>query len=288
MVDVEDDHLGGAAGLAAGLDDASEGVESAHEGEWTGGGAAAGEGFVRTADGRQIGPCTRAPFEEHALSLGEGQDGVEGVLDCVDEAGRALRLTVAGDGEFDGTGVLVPVPVLGVGIWLEAVAADVEPDGRVEGGLLGDEEVDKLVVEDGCVFGRGEVAAVEAPVADGFCNAADEMADAGLALGGADLAVEVFAGDDVGRGHGPVDGDLDILLLEDGLAASVGDGGGAGLPLELVVGRDSGAGEEAREAQGCGGGLEMAGVMNRRSGGGRRGIGQGSGFPGRVGHGVPL
>src|SRR5207244_4833362 len=31
MVDVEDDHLGCAAGLAAGLDDAGEGVEAAHE-----------------------------------------------------------------------------------------------------------------------------------------------------------------------------------------------------------------------------------------------------------------
>ncbi len=45
VVDVEDDHLGGAAGLAAGLDDAGEGVEAAHEAERAGGGAAAGEGF---------------------------------------------------------------------------------------------------------------------------------------------------------------------------------------------------------------------------------------------------
>ena len=45
MVDVEDDHLGGAAGLAAGLDDAGEGVEAAHEAERAGGGAAAGEGL---------------------------------------------------------------------------------------------------------------------------------------------------------------------------------------------------------------------------------------------------
>ncbi len=43
MVDVEDDHLGGAAGLAAGLDDAGEGIEAAHEAERAGGGAAAGE-----------------------------------------------------------------------------------------------------------------------------------------------------------------------------------------------------------------------------------------------------
>ena len=43
MVNVEDDHLGGAARLAAGLDDAGEGVKAFHEAERTAGGAAAAE-----------------------------------------------------------------------------------------------------------------------------------------------------------------------------------------------------------------------------------------------------
>ena len=37
VVDVEDDHLGGAAGLAAGLDRAGDGVGAAHEGDRPGG-----------------------------------------------------------------------------------------------------------------------------------------------------------------------------------------------------------------------------------------------------------
>ena len=41
MVDIEDDHLGSAASLAAGLDDAGEGVEAAHEAERAGGSASA-------------------------------------------------------------------------------------------------------------------------------------------------------------------------------------------------------------------------------------------------------
>ena len=45
MVDVEDDHFGGAAGLASGLDDAGEGVEAFHEAERAAGGAAAAEDF---------------------------------------------------------------------------------------------------------------------------------------------------------------------------------------------------------------------------------------------------
>jgi hypothetical protein len=43
MVDVEDDHLGGATSLAAGLDDAGEGVKAAHETQRAGCGAATGE-----------------------------------------------------------------------------------------------------------------------------------------------------------------------------------------------------------------------------------------------------
>ena len=88
---------------------------------------------------------------------------------------------------------------------------------------------------------RGEVAAGDAPVADGLGDAGDEGADAGLTLGGAVEAVEVFGGDDVGRGHGPVGGDLDVLLLEDDLALEVLDDGVAELPDDLVVGGDAGA-----------------------------------------------
>ena len=56
-------------------------------------------------------------------------------------------LRVAGDGELDRAGVRVPVPVLGVGVGLETVAADVEPDGRVERDLLVQEKVGELGVE---------------------------------------------------------------------------------------------------------------------------------------------
>ena len=249
MVDVEDDHLGGATSLAAGLDDAGEGVEAAHEGERARGGAAAGEGLHGAADAGEVRAGARSPLEEHALGLGEGEDGVERVVHRVDEAGRALGLAVAGDGELDGAGVLVPVPVLCVGVGLEAIAADVEPDGRVEGDLLVEEKVAELGVEGVGVLSRGEVAAFDAPVADGLSDADDECANAALALGGTDLTVEVLGGDDVGRGHGPVGGDLDVLLLEDDLALEVLNDGVAELPDDLVEGRDAGACEVAREGE---------------------------------------
>ena len=153
MVDVEDDHLGGAAGFAAGLDDAGEGIEAFHEAEWAAGGAAAGESFGRSAQGREIGAGAAAPLEEHAFGLGQRQDRVERIFHRVDEAGGALGLGVSGDAEFYLLGLRIPVPAAAVGVGLDAVASDVEPDGRVEGGVLADEDVDEFVVESGAVIG---------------------------------------------------------------------------------------------------------------------------------------
>ena len=84
------------------------------------------------------------------------------------------------------------MPVARVRVGLDAVAANVEPDGRVEGGVLAHEDVDELVVEGGSVFGSFEVALRQSPVADGFGDAGDEGADSGFALRRADFAVQIF------------------------------------------------------------------------------------------------
>ena len=55
MIDVQDDHLGGAAGLPSGLDDSGESVETFHEAERAAGGAAAAKGFSRRTQRRKIG-----------------------------------------------------------------------------------------------------------------------------------------------------------------------------------------------------------------------------------------
>ena len=213
-------------------------------------------------------PVPDAPLEEHAFGFRQREDGIERVFYRVDEAGGALRLAVAGDSEFDLLGLRIPVPVAGVGVGLDAVAAYVEPDGRVEGGVLADEDVDEFVVEGCSVFGSFEIALGQSPVADGFGDAGDELADSGFALGRADLAVQVFRGHDVGRGHGPVFGDFDVFLFEDHVALGVGDLGEAEIPFEFVVGRDAGLGEEAAEGE-TGGGLLISGGGGDGNGSGR-------------------
>ena len=160
-----------------------------------------------------------------------------------------MRILVADCAVFHALGLGIPVPVARVGVGLDAIATDVEPYRRIEGRLLLQEQVGEFVVEDGRVVVAAEVSALDAPVANGLSDAGHELADAGLALGRVERAVQILAGDDVGRGHRPVLGDLDVFLLEDDAAVRVGDLRQTELPLKLVVRRDAGLGEEALEGQ---------------------------------------
>src|SRR6185295_2470387 len=222
MVDVEDDHLGRPAGLAAALDDAGEGVEALHEGDRTRGRAAAGQRLARGAQLREVAARARAELEEHSLGLRQTEDGAHGVLDRVDEAGRALRL---------------------------GPDADVEPHRRVEAGVLVEQDVRQLVAERLGVRLGGEVAAVAAPGRQGVRHPADELPDAALAVRRADMAAEVLRDHDVGRRLRPELRHLDALLLEDLLPLLVRDHGIAQLPLDGVEGILPGRGVVALEVE---------------------------------------
>ena len=147
-----------------------------HERQRTAGGAAAGELFHGAAKRRQIGARARTPLEQHAFGLGQRQNGFHRVLDGIDEAGRTLRGLVAGRAEFDAPELRIPVPVGGIGVRLQPVAADVEPHRRIKGRILVQQQVNELVVEHGGIFGRAEVSAADSPIADGFGDAADQLA----------------------------------------------------------------------------------------------------------------
>ena len=71
VLGVEDDHLRGAARLAARLDHAGERVEALHERDRAGRGAAAGEQLLRRANRREVAAGAGAELEQHALGLGQ-------------------------------------------------------------------------------------------------------------------------------------------------------------------------------------------------------------------------
>src|SRR5207237_6099989 len=115
--------------------------------------------------------------------------------------------------------------------------ADVEPDRRVEGRLLVQQDRGQLRFEGVGVVGAREVAALAAPLGDRAGDAADHLLDRALALLGAHLAAEVLLGDDVGRVLRPALRELDSALLESWILR-IADQRVADLPLDLVEGMD--------------------------------------------------
>ncbi len=148
-------------------------------------------------------------------------------MNGVDEAGTALRL---------------------------GLHADVEPNRRVEGHLLVHEEVGQLSLEGGEVLVRVEVVLGEGPGGDRVDHPIDELLDAALTTGRADMAAEVLADHDVGGELRPEVGNLYVRLLEDGLARLVLDLGRAELPGDFVVGVNAGGGPAPLEGQSAGAG----------------------------------
>src|SRR5262249_49487811 len=94
-----------------------------------------------------------------------------------------------------------------------------------------------------------EVLVGARPLRDRRHDAADQLPDAALALGRADLAAEILGDDNVGGLLRPRLRDLDVALFEDHFAALAADDGGAQLPLDLVERIDGGVAEEPGERQ---------------------------------------
>src|SRR3990172_12322795 len=99
-----------------------------------------------------------------------------------------------------------------------------------------------------------EVALGLGPGGDRVDDPVDELLDAALPLRRPDMTTEVLADDDVRGQLAPEGGDLDVGLLEDGLARLAGDVGSPELPGDLVVRMDVRAGPAARELQALGAG----------------------------------
>src|SRR5206468_2442811 len=137
----------GAARFSARLDDARKGVESAHEADGSAGTAAAGKSFIGRTQRGKIAAGARAPLEEHSLRLRERQDGVERIGNGVDEAGRTLRMAIAGALIDDLLLRLAPVPVGKAGVGFAAFHAAVEPDGRIEARLLLEHQMGQFAAE---------------------------------------------------------------------------------------------------------------------------------------------
>ena len=209
MIDIEDDHLCGATGLASGLDGAGRCIGATHEAHGTGSGAAALEEFLGGTNARKVDTCARATLEDGAFLDVPVEDGVHLVVDRQDETGRCLLR--------------------------DAFNTDVEPHRRVERCTLGDDDELQFCAERFGLFVGDEVAVTDAPVGDRVGNTIGDLLERPFALIGVGGAAEVLLSDDVGGVERPSKRELDAELLESNLAGlPVGDASVATFPLDLV------------------------------------------------------
>ena len=181
MVDVDDDHLGGAAGGAARLDGARGAVADLQEAHQARRLAAAGQGFAFAAQIGEVGAGAGAVFEQARLADPQIHDAAvidQIVGDGLDEAGMRLRMLVGRGraGQFAGAVVDVVMALAGTVDAVGPVQAGVEPLRRVRRDLLGGEHVGELVLEGGGVLFRGEIAALPAPVGPGAGEPVEDLA----------------------------------------------------------------------------------------------------------------
>ena len=258
MVEIEDDHLGGATGGASALDGAGGAIADAKEAHHPRGLAATGERLVLGPDLREVGSGARAHLEEAGFPDPEVHDPArvdEVITDAIDEAGvgGGVGVGVGRLGHLAGRGVDVPKALGGAGDAIGMGETGVEPLRRVGRGDLVGEHVLHLVLVGLGVCGRSEVAVVLAPPAPGGGEAIEDLAARGLGaehrvavvvedrvavgvdLGHAGLA-EILGDDDVGRHLRPGGRHLGVEHLEDDRAIGVGDAGIPSRPLDRRIG----------------------------------------------------
>ena len=135
------------------------------------------------------------------------------------------------------------------------IEPDVEPDRTVKGAILIGAKPGQFVVEDFGCFRVGEITVRQAAIGDRAGDAMDQLPHGGFATTfirvGAigDVAIEIFGNRDFGCERAPVFWDLDFFLLENNLAAVVGDLRRPTLPFQLLQRRHRRVAEDALKTQ---------------------------------------
>ena len=153
MLHVEDHHLGSTPGLATRLDDTGKSIETLHERQRTRGAPTTRQDGVFFAEGRQVRPRAGPKLEQHALCLGQIQDGFQRVFYRHNKTGRALGLGFILD-----LGNVIMLRIVEPPVAAGFLHADVEPDGRIERGLLVEHQVGQFGAKVLAVRHRGKVA----------------------------------------------------------------------------------------------------------------------------------
>ena len=230
VVQVEADHLRGAARGAAALDGTRGAVAHGQEAHQARAAAAPGEGFLGAAHLGEVGAGARSIFEDPGLAGPQIHDAAlvdEVVGHALDEAGMGLGPLVGRGGLLHLAGLRIHVAVAlgGARDAVGVVQARVEPLRRIGRAHLVGQHVGEFFVEGLGVLRGIEVVVGLAPVPPAARQAVEHLPGVLLpAVAGVDaLLPEVLLGQDV-HGHlGPGLRHHHVLRLEHDGAVELGD-----------------------------------------------------------------
>ena len=109
-----------------------------------------------------------------------------------------------------------------------------------------DQQVRQFVGKSLGILRRSKIATLDPPFGNPAYDATNELPNAVLAPGLADVTTKVFGDHNIRRQLRPGSRDFDIRLLEYSLAFLIADIGGSRIPLDAVKGIDAGFGESPR------------------------------------------
>ena len=180
MIDVDDDHLGGAAGRAARLDRARRAVADLQERHEARRAPAAGKLLVLAAQRREVGAGAGAVFEDARLAHPEVHDPAlvdEIVGHRLDEAGVRLRMLVSRLrlDELGGFEIDVIVALARAIDAIGPMEAGVEPLRRVGRGDLARQHEPHFVGIGARVVLAVEIAGLPAPIGPGAGEAVEHL-----------------------------------------------------------------------------------------------------------------
>ena len=181
MIDVDDDHLGGAAGRAARLDRTCGAVADLQEAHQTGGFATTGKFFTFAAQIAEVRARAGAILEQARFTDPQIHDAAfidEIVANGLNEAGMRLRMFIGrlGLGQFAGLPVDIEMALAGTVDAIGPMQTGVEPLRAVWSHTLGREHIGKLVAEGEGIFLRGEIATLPAPIGPGAGETVENLA----------------------------------------------------------------------------------------------------------------
>ena len=218
VVDVEDDHLGGAAGGATALDGSGAGIGATHERHRPRGRATRRQQLLAGTNTGEVESRARSALEDATFFAVPVEDGVHGVVDGQDEAGADL---------------------------LGRRRSDVEPHRGVEREHLVQQHGRQFVLEYFGVSLGSKVAVLAARGSVALDDSVEQLLQAPLSIAAAHGATEVLGGDNRAGVHAPEVRELDATLLEHGVAGlPVGLDDVATFPVHLVVGVNTRRGVE--------------------------------------------